>query len=281
MIHAPGQADRARGFLYPGHYTQKMKTTILLALLLAPGATLAIEPPEEVDLDKATTEPLDVGEEPYELEEFTVTSEQFTLAQETALRWVRQLLKEKKSFKREDRDKWVCWFRKPAGKHRTHLECARNGDLQALQPDSMLTGPGRLDRASIASLVNARSAVNPGYGTIYQSTRPVSKKQFRELLDSLPGSDDLDREFVARRLAGKDTPRDIPSDAELDAFAEAYGKITELDETGGSEQKLLAAIEDAGLTISRYNRMVDLVETYQSLENEVAMRLGTWQPPQD
>ena len=125
------------------------------------------------------------------------------------------------------------------------------------------------------------TAVNPGYGTIYQSTRPVNKKQFRALLGSLPGSDDLDKEFVAMRLAGKEPPRDIPTDAELDAFAEAYSSVTELDKKYGTEPELVAAIEGAGLTIGRYNRLVDLVETYQSLENEVAFRLGTLERPSD
>lgn len=246
-----------------------MKTLTSLLLLALTASVHAIEPPSEDEIEGATQETLDVGEEPLELEEIIVTGERFTLEQETALRMVRQALTERKSYKREDKDKWVCWYRKPGGTHFTYLECARNGDLQALRPDPMF-----------GSLTTG-GAGYAGYGTIYRSQRPVNKKKFESMLDTLPGSGDLDREFVAMTLAGSQPPRDIPSETELDDFAKAYGAVTQLDTAGAGEQELAAAIEDAGLTISRYNRIVDLVETYQSLENEVAFRLGTLDRPSD
>lgn len=215
-------------------------------------------------LDEAETDVLDVGEEPLALEEIVVTGERFSLEQETALRIVRQALNEHRSYKREDRNKWRCWYRRPAGSHFTYMECARNGDLNflALEPSYPRLG----------------QKGDPVYGRIYRSQRPVNKKKFEALLESLPGSADLDREFVALSLAGQQPPRDIPSDAELDDFADAYRAINEQPDT--SEAALIQLIEAEGLTLERYNRIVDLVETYQSIENEVAYRLGTLKRPE-
>lgn len=249
-------------------YNSRMKTLISLLFIL-PFQVHAVEAPSDEELEAAEKKTIDVGEKPLELDEFTVTGMQFSLEQETALRLVRQALKASKSYKREDKDKWVCWFRKPAGTHRTHLECARNGDLMALRPDAMfgnnVTGGGAY----------------AGYGTIMQSQRPVNKKEFEAMLRDLPGSADLDKEFVGMSMAGMETPRDIPSDAELDQFAEAYKNVKALEISGGDDSEMAAAIRAEGLTISRYNRMVELLETYQSLENEVAFRLGTLERPHD
>jgi hypothetical protein len=246
-----------------------MKVVTCIFLLMALPLAYAADPPTEEELEGAEQEVLDVGEEPLELEKYTVTGIQFTLEQETALRMVRQALTERKSYKREDKDTWVCWYRKPAGSHFNYLECARNGDLQALKPDRMF-----------GNLVTG-GAGYAGYGTIMRSQRPVNKKKFEAMLDTLPGSGDLDREFVAMSMAGMETPRDIPSKDELDQFVEAYKSVKALEVSGGDDLEMASAIESEGLTIRRYNRMVDLVETYQSLENEVAFRLGTLERPHD
>jgi len=251
-------------------YTYDMKKLPILLLMLASFGVFAIETPSEEELDSAVTEELDVGEEPMVMEEVIVTGVQFTFEQETALRLVRQALKRPKSLKREDWDVWVCWYRKPVGTHRTHLECARNGDLAALKPDQMMGN----------TFLGGRG-VGSGYGTIMRSNRPVNKKTFEAMLNNLPGSDDFDQEFVGMALAGKEPPRDIPSDAELDSFSEAYKNISLLEKSGGDEDALVKAIEDEGLSIKRYNRLVELVETYQSIENEVAYRLGTLQRPDE
>ena len=95
------------------------------------------------------------------------------------------------------------------------------------------------------------------------------------MLENLPGSDDFDQEFVGLALAGQSPPRDIPSEAELDAFTEAFKTVGALEKSDGSEQEMIQAIEAQDLSIERYNRLVDLVETFQSIENEVAYRLGT------
>jgi hypothetical protein len=245
---------------------------IAFLLLLVSSASIAIEPPSDEDLDQAETKELDVGEEqPYELDEMTVTGVQFTFEQETALRLVRQALKRPKSLSREDWHTWVCWYRKPLGTHRTHLECARNGDLAALKPD--LAG---LSPQSIRGGINTDGERGGGnWGTIMRSNRPVRKSEFEAMLNDLPGSDDFDEEFVSLALTGQNPPRDIPTDAELDSFADAYKNLGLLEKSGGSEEQMIIVIEAEGLTVTRYNRLVDLLETFQSIENEVAYRLGT------
>jgi hypothetical protein len=255
-----------------------MKKSLLTFLLLFSGFVLAAEAPSDEELDAAVAEELDVGEEePVELDKFTVTGERFTYEQETALRMVRQALKRNKSSKREDWDTWVCWYRKPVGTHRTHLECARNGDLVALRPDTA----GLTANAIRGGIRTSGERGGGNWGTIMRSNRPVNKKSFEAMLDELPGSDDFDQEFVAYSLAGQRPPRDIPTDAELDSFAEAYKQIGLLEASGADEDAMIEAIEAQDLTIGRYNRLVDMIDIYQSIENEVAFRLGTLERPDD
>lgn len=260
-----------------------MKKLLLIVLFLCSVPLVAQETLTDEYLENAPTESLDVGEEALEsqeesleLEKFTVTAERFTYEQETALRMVRQALKRSKSSKREDWDTLVCWYRKPVGKHRTYLECARNGDLVAMRPNLFEAGDIRS-----GAYLGGSGAPGSDYGTLMRSNRPVNKKQFEAMLGDLPGSDDFDQEFVARSLAGQRPPRDVPSEAELDAFAEAYKTLGELEESGADEDAMIQAIETQDLTIGRYNRLVELVETYQSIENEVAYRLGTFKKPQE
>ena len=85
-----------------------VKSLLGLFFLIIPLGAFAIETPPEEELENAEQETLDVGEEPLELDEYTVTGIRFTMEQETALRMVRQALKANKSYKREDKDKWVC-----------------------------------------------------------------------------------------------------------------------------------------------------------------------------
>ncbi len=48
----------------------------------------------------------------------------------------------------------------------------------------------------------------------------------------------------------------------------------QLQRRGASEGRQIGAIEETGLTLARYNRIAELTEVYQSIENEVAERLG-------
>ena len=91
------------------------------------------------------------------------------------------------------------------------------------------------------------------------------------------GSDEFDREFVSMARAGQTPPRDIPSKDELDRFALAYRAVDDLP--NADDETLGAVIHGAGLTLSRYNRIVDLLSIYQSIENQVAIRLNAMPGP--
>ena len=88
----------------------------------------------------------------------------------------------------------------------------------------------------------------------------------------MEGNDEFDREFVAMARAGLDPPRDIPGKQELDRFAIAYKAMGEM--AGADDDMLEGAIRAKGMTLGRYNRIVDLMGIYQSIENEIAIRLN-------
>ncbi|NNE06704.1 MAG: hypothetical protein HKN15_13365 [Xanthomonadales bacterium] len=245
----------------------------LSALALFTSLALAEEWPTDEELANAEQQTLEVEgeadaeeaadeEDPYLLDTLIVTSEQFTFEQEVALRLVRRALDTPRSHKRKDKDAWVCRFRAPVGRHRKHIECARNGDLMAVSFNPVYPTYYK-DRAP-----------EDQFGKIWMSQRAVLEKPFREMLERMPGSADFDREFVALALAGQHPPRDIPTEEELDDFAATYAAVTRLHDQGASEDAQMKAISDGGFTLARYNRIVDLVEIYQSIENEVARRLA-------
>lgn len=219
----------------------------------------------EVEGDTEVGEPTDDEEEPYLLDTLIVTAEQFTYEQEVALRLVRRALDTPRSRKRKDADEWVCRFRAPVGRHRKHIECARNGDLMAVSFNPTYPTYDK-DRSK-----------EDQFGKIWVTQQAVLEKPFREMLARMPGSADFDREFISMALAGQQAPRDIPTGGELDDFAATYTAVTRLQDDGASEDAQLAAISDGGFTLERYNRIVDLIEIYQSIENEVAQRLGRFE----
>lgn len=232
--------------------------------------------PTDEELAKAEPQTLEVEgeagdiaaedeEEPYLLDTLIVTAEQFTYEQEVALRLVRRALDTPRSRKRKDKDEWVCRFRAPVGRHRKHIECARNGDLMAVSFNP--TYP----------TYDKNRSKEDQFGKIWVTQQAVLEKPFREMLARMPGSADFDREFISMALAGQQAPRDIPTGEELDDFAAAYAAVTRLQDEGASEEAQLAAIAEGGFTLERYNRIVDLVEIYQSIENDVAQRLGRFE----
>ena len=238
-------------------YTLTMRNLVATFALICSFNVAAIEPPTEEELTGAQEAPLEFGE-------MVVTGHQFTFEQELAFRLVRYALKTPRSDKREDRDVWVCWHERGTGSRLRYLSCARNGDLWALRPDRHTLVPA-----------NPRA----GYGTIMVSTRPVNKRKFKNMLATMHGSDEFDREFVSMALAGQRPPRDIPSEDELDRFAQAYRAVADL--SNADDDTLEAAIQGAGLSLGRYNRIVDLLSAYQSIENEVAIRLNSMSGPDD
>ena len=94
-----------------------------------------------------------------------------------------------------------------------------------------------------------------------------------KILGSLPGSAELDSEFVSLALSGQSPPQDIPDAEELDRFAQAFYAVEILSEAGSDDDELEAAIEAEGLSLERYNRLIDLLEIFQSLENQMVERV--------
>lgn len=211
------------------------------------------------DVAPSAEELAESGELPLELDPITVSGQGLSFDQEVALRIVRQAYNAPRSDRQEDVDKLVCWLSRPTGSHFKHLSCARNGDIWALRP----AHDGRWGRAFGKA----------GYGTILHTTRTVNRYKLEQALAALPGSSDFDQEFIGMVLAGQQPGRDIPDDEEIDQFAHAWVQIGKLHKAGRPENEQLAAIEKEGLSIKRYNRIAELIETYQSVENQVDERI--------
>ncbi len=228
-----------------------MKKLLVAILLAAPIMAIADEPLSEEELARAEETPL-------ELDPVEVTTEALSFDQEVTLRLIRQAYERPRSLKQEDRDVLVCWADEATGSHFKYLSCARNGDLWALQRPNGITGP---------------TVPMGGYGTIMRTERPVNRYKLEQALANLPGSAEFDKEFTNMVIAGDKPPRDIPDDEELDQFAQAYKDVGRLARRGASEDRQVRAIRESGLTLTRYNRIATLVETFQSIENDIASRI--------
>jgi hypothetical protein len=242
--------------------TRRLLTLGLPALslaLLAAGLP-ALENPPDVDLDSAEIVSLE-SELPIELDPMTVTTERMSVRQEAGLRLVRQAMNRPRSNRRQDIDELICWLESPIGSRLKYLYCARNGDLWAREPNPYLG----LDSGNLRQV--------PGYGKLMRADQPITKAKLHSLLASLRGSDELDSEFVAMALAGQEPPQDIPDSEELDRFARAYYTVERLNTKGAPEDEQVAAIAAESLSLERYNRLIELVQIYQSLKNETAIRL--------
>ena len=215
--------------------------------------------------DAPSAEELEGAEEiPLELDPVEVTGSDLSFNQEVALRIVRQAYNSPRSDRHEDRDKWVCWLEKPTGTSFNYLGCARNGDIWALRPSAMPGSPAS----------NFRPTRTAGYGTIMRSTRPVNQWKLEQALASLPGSGDFDEEFTTMVMLGERPPRDIPNNEEVDQFAKAWIATEELQKAGRPEEDQILAIKAEGLTLKRDNRIAELTEIFQSVENEVDSRIN-------
>jgi len=252
--------------LFYNQCMNNMRMWLLPAVLLwIPIMVSAQEVPVEDDLGFTTEAPsaeeLEGAEEiPLELDPITVSGQSLSFRQEVALRIVRQAYNAPRSDRQEDIDKWVCWLGRPTGSHFKHLSCARNGDIWALRP------------AKVAGSFGVPFG-KAGYGKVMQTTRTVNRWKLEQALAALPGSSDFDREFLGMVMAGQQPPRDIPADEELDLFANAWVQVEALNKAGTPENEQITAIEKAGLSLKRYNRIAELVETYQSVENQVDERI--------
>jgi hypothetical protein len=205
------------------------------------------------------------------LDPIVVLQQELSFEQEATLRFVRSAYNQSRSDRIEDRDKWICWLERPTGSSFKRLGCARNGDLWALRPNT----------AGVTTRLNqtVQKFEKPflgtaGYGNILVSTRPVNQKKLERALAALSGSNEFDDEFLAMVKTGMQPPRDIPDNEELLSFAKAWLQVDKAYRARKNEDTQIAAIDAQGLTLLRYNRIAELVETYQSIENEVAEQIA-------
>ncbi len=59
----------------------------------------------------------------------------------------------------------------------------------------------------------------------------------------------------------------------LTKFAQAWVNVGKMQKTASTEDEQIAAIEKEGLSLDRFNRIAELTETYQSVENQVDERI--------
>jgi len=230
---------------------------LLLTGLLASSTALAQDPPvSQEEIEGAETDTI-------ELDKIEVVSG-ISVQEETALRIIRHALDQPRSRKRKDFDKWVCWLNKPVGTHLNHLHCARNGDLWALKPGRE---GGRISGADL------NPAPIGDYGRLMVSSRPVNRSKLNRILGQLNGPEGFDEEFVSLVLKGTHPPRDVPSDEEMDQFAQAWQAVGELELQDATEIQQIEAIRSEGLSLERYNRIATLVEEHPSINKAVATRV--------
>ncbi len=201
--------------------------------------------------------------DPFELDPIEVTRGNLSFEEELTLRIVRQGFNEIASNKRKDIDKIVCWMSKPVGSRLSELSCARNGDVWASRPDNM-RGVGSANSAQYSAV---------GYGKFMIASHPIARGKLKRILNALSGSDAFDKEFIGLAVKGVKPPRDIPNEEEIERFTKAYVEVNRLSKQGKSEDAQVVAITTENLTLKRYNRIAELIETYASLKEDVASRV--------
>ena len=211
--------------------------------------SMAIEKPSEAEgVDEASVN----GDDVLELDRMAVSGQRLTLQKESRLRIVRQGLNEKRSYKKEDRDKMLCWLETPVGTHFKHVTCARNGDLEALRHGGK---DGQIGGAA-------------GYGRnkFWRSITADNEATIRNIMADLPKNEYFDEEFAIIATNGGEPPRDVPEEEELQRFAKAWIRVQQMTSEGRPEDEVIAAITSEQLTLARYNRIVALAESYASIK---------------
>ena len=233
-----------------------MLKAVSFLLLLWCLTGVAIEKPPEADADAVPDgEIVSAEDDVYELDAMEVVGERRSLRQETRLRIIRQAMNEPRSKLKKDRDKLLCWLETPVGTHFQHVTCARNGDLEAVRTHGRAGQVGGM----------------AGYGRhkFYRSIRADNPATMRKTLAAVPDSSYFDQDFVTIASAGGQPPRDVPEEKELDQFVNAWIASGELMKSGEPEEQVVATIEAEGLTLKRYNRLVELTKSYPSINARV------------
>ncbi len=225
-----------------------IRVSAFLILFLSITAVAIEKPTEAEGVDEASVN----GEDVLELDPMSVSGERLTLQKESRLRIVRQGLNEKRSYKKEDRDKMLCWLETPVGTHFKHVTCARNGDLEALRHGGK---DGQIGGAA-------------GYGRhkFWRSIQADNEATIRNIMRDLPKNEYFDEEFAVIATNGGEPPRDVPEEEELHRFAKAWIKVQKMTGESRPEEEVVDAIQSENLSLARYNRIVALAESYASIK---------------
>lgn len=212
--------------------------------------------------------------------------------QELALRMVKLAFERSPSNRAEDLDKVVCWVDKKKGSHMNHLFCGTNRARFRM---------GRAGQASFNELIRTFRPKAGGpkepmvappstNNMIFMSDQPVTEGQMEAMSKRL-GPSSLNYEILKRAAKGHPMPDDLPNQTELDAFLEAFTSVREIRRDfdprindappadrrrlqEDADQRMIAAIKDAGLTVERYNRISDLTGRYESLRGYLHQQLA-------
>lgn len=193
--------------------------------------------------------------------------------QELALRVIKSGLEGTRSNRHEDRNKPYCWFDSPAGTHMNYLYCGLNRSLHA---ESRYWQSIFTTGTPAAGTLGERRHV-------YRSNLPINRGEVESILARL-GPAALNDEIVTRAMAGESMPKNVPTETEVEHFAMALKKVRNIRAQSAAasasnqesdaievvlEQQMAKAIEEAGLTVERYNAISDMVERYSSLRTMV------------
>lgn len=227
-----------------------------IALLLCVGPTLVV-----------------AQEEPVELDELTVTG----VSEALALRAIHVALERKRSDRAEDLDKMVCWYDQITGSRMTQLFCSTN---------RVLRRTGDFARGQLAETASADAPTGARGVRSWRVDRAELEARLRAL-----GPVDVNEEIVARALSGEPVPDDVPTDEELDRFANAFEEVRQIAAdydpriaaaSGDQRQRLVnesdrlmaERIREAGLSIERYNEVSGMVERFGSIREHVRDRVA-------
>lgn len=242
------------------------RTALTLLLFTATPALAQTNEPE------SSTEPMDT----VTLETMEVIGE----SQELALRVMKIGFENTRSSRNEDANEIVCKIRSKTGSHLNYVYCGKNWALDSLA------------RYYQAPLNHTASALLPRTReNLYRSSQFISPGFLESVLDQL-GPSALNREIVQRKMNGQPLPDYVPTEEALGRFLEAYTQVEgirahydpRLTALSGADRralqadvdaKMIAAIEEASLTLETYNKISAMSEEYASLHNYLAKRVAS------
>lgn len=169
-------------------------------------------------------------------------------------------------------DEPVCFFDKPTGRHFTHLICREARDI-GIGVDKPTTGGSSAD-FSMGGFGNGVSPMMTVSRHIFMY--PAREREVRNYVEQLPGLPEMNQRLVTEGMVTRMVPVGLPTRAELDLFVAAYlgtrqignqydlliERASDADRTRlrlESDRVMAEAIEEVGLSVDRYNQIVEHV----------------------